>query len=227
MRCEAAPGSRAAPWRAPENWMRPPSMMCARLARPECHGHELLDQQHADPRLGDLANRRDQPVDDHRREAQRQLVDQDVLRLRDERLGEHHHLLLASRQRPSGCVQALLQLWEQLERACPPRLRLVSRKRVRGHLDVVLHRQLRQQPASLGDDRNSRAPDALRPLAREVGAAQLDRALRRPQDAADRKHEAGLTRSVRSEQRRDLAGRDLDVHLAHDRAAAALDGQPS
>ena len=49
-----------------------------------------------DPRLRDRADRRNQPVDDDRGESERELVNQDVARLGDERLGEHHHLLLAT-----------------------------------------------------------------------------------------------------------------------------------
>ena len=59
---------------------------------------ELLDQEHADAARGDGLQRRHEPLDDDRREAERELVDEHDLRLRDESLGEHDHLLLATRQ---------------------------------------------------------------------------------------------------------------------------------
>ena len=59
---------------------------------------ELLDQEHADAARGDGLQRRHEPLDDDRREAERQLVDEDDLRPGDERLGEHDHLLLAARE---------------------------------------------------------------------------------------------------------------------------------
>ena len=87
------------------------------VGQPERERRELLDQQHAGPGLGDRPDRRDEPVDDHRGEAERQLVDDHEPRVRHERLGEHDHLLLAARQRPGGVVEPLLELGEQLQRA--------------------------------------------------------------------------------------------------------------
>ena len=49
--------------------------------------------------VGDAPDRLEQPLDDHRREAHAQLVDQQDLRLLDQRPGHGQHLLLAARQR--------------------------------------------------------------------------------------------------------------------------------
>jgi len=45
------------------------------------------------------------------------------------------------------------------------------------------------------------------------------------EDAADGQDQGGFARAVRAEERGDLAGRDLDAHVADDGAAAALDGE--
>ena len=87
---------------------------------------ELLDQEDADAGRGDGLERRREPLDDDRREAERELVDeQDHARLRDERLREHDHLLLAAGEQAAGDRPALLELGEQLERVRDPALGLL------------------------------------------------------------------------------------------------------
>ena len=76
---------------------------------------ELLDQEHPDALRGDSLERRHEALDDHRCETERELVDEDDLRLRDESLGEHHHLLLAAREQARRVLPALLELREELE----------------------------------------------------------------------------------------------------------------
>jgi hypothetical protein len=68
------------------------------VSQAEGDGGELLDEQHAGTGVGDGTDDRDQPADHHRGQAQRQLVDQHVARLGDQRLGQHDHLLLAAGQ---------------------------------------------------------------------------------------------------------------------------------
>ena len=60
--------------------------------------------------------------------------------------------------------------------------------------------------------------------------AKRDRARHRPDDARDRPQRRGLARAVGAEQRDDLAGRDRQVHVAHDGGVVvagrhALDGE--
>ncbi len=88
---------------------------------------ELLDQEHADAVRGDSLERRHEALDDDRREAERELVDEDDLRLRDEGLGEHDHLLLATREQARRDAPALLELREELERVRDARSSRASR----------------------------------------------------------------------------------------------------
>ena len=61
--------------------------------------HVLLDEQHgAVALLRELPDDRQQPLDDHRREPEAELVEEQELRLPGERPGDGEHLLLASRE---------------------------------------------------------------------------------------------------------------------------------
>ena len=61
----------------------------------------LLDQQHRGPvRRGELAHHGQQALDDHRREAEAELVEQQQPRAPAERPGDREHLLLSARQQP-------------------------------------------------------------------------------------------------------------------------------
>src|SRR4051794_18345911 len=195
------------------------------VRQPERDGRELLDEQHADAGLGHRADRRHEALDHDRREAQRQLVDEEEPRLGDERLGEHEHLLLAARQRAPGGVEALAELGAQLERVVAAGLRLLARERVRRDLQVVRDGQLRQQAATFRHDRDAGLPDALRPAPGKLLLAERDRAALRAQDACDREDERRLARAVGSEQRGHLAARDRERDVVHHRPAAAGDGQ--
>ncbi len=101
----------------PENSDRAALHDVGAVREPERERRELLDQQHAGAGLGDRPDRRYEPVDDDRREPERELVDDHEPRMGHERLREHDHLLLAARERAGRIVEALLELGEQLERA--------------------------------------------------------------------------------------------------------------
>ena len=189
------------------------------------HGGELLDEQHAGAGVGDGTDDRDQPADHHRGQAQRQLVDQHVARLGDQRLGQHDHLLLAAGQGAGQRGQPLGELREQLQDLRPARLGRLARQGVAGHPQVVLHGQVREQAAALGDDRDAGLADALRAAAGEFCLVEEDGPGLGPQDAADRQDQGGFARAVRAEEGGDLAGRDLDGDLLDDRATAALDSE--
>ena len=138
------------------------------VGQAERHGGELLDQQHAGAGFGDRGDHRDQPADHHRRQAEGELVDQQVAGLADQRLGQHDHLLLAAGQGPGGGREPQGELGEQLEDPVPAGLGLLAGQRVAGHPQVVRHGQVGQQPAAFGDDRDARLPDPLRPATGQV-----------------------------------------------------------
>ena len=96
------------------------------VREPERDVRELLDQEDADAGRGDGLEHGREALDDDRREPERQLVDEDHARVRDERLREHDHLLLAAREQAAGDPPALLELGEELERARDPALRVLA-----------------------------------------------------------------------------------------------------
>ena len=122
---------------------------------------ELLDQEDTDPARRDSLQRGGEALDDDRRETERELVDQDHLRARHERLGEDDHLLLASRQQPAFRLPAFLELGEELQSLRDALLGVGSGERVRRDFQVVLDRQPRQQPSALGDDGDPCAANVL------------------------------------------------------------------
>ncbi len=215
------------------------------VGQPERDGGELLDQQHTGAGFGDRGDHRDQPADYDRRQAERELVDQQVAGLADQRLGQHDHLLLAAGQGPGGSREPPGELGEQLEDPVPAGLGLLAGQRIAGHPQVVRHGQVGQQSAALGDDRDASLPDPLGPAAGQVRAGRGARDGRGargavgvgvgvgeehgagfgPQDAADGQDQGGLTRAVRAEQGGDLAGRYLDRDVLDHGAAAPLDGE--
>jgi hypothetical protein len=188
-------------------------------------GGELLDQQHAGAGGGDGADDRDQAADHHRGQAQRQLVDQHVAWLGDQRLGQHDHLLLAAGQGAGQGGQPVGELGEQLEDPGPAGLGLLAGQGVAGHAQVVFNAQVGEQAAALGDDRDAGLADAFRAPAGDVVVVEEDGPGFGLQHAADGQDQGGFTRAVRAEEGGDLAGRDLDRDLLDDGTAAALDGE--
>ena len=61
-----------------------------------------------------------QQADHDRRQAEGEFVDQQVAGLADQRLGQHHHLLLAAGKGPGGRRQPPRELREQLETRSRP-----------------------------------------------------------------------------------------------------------
>ena len=149
------------------------------VGEPERDVRELLDQQDPDPRARHFLERRHEALHDDRRQAQRELVDDHDPRARDEGLGEHDHLLLAAREQARRRLPARLESREELERVGDPLLALVARERVGRDAEVVLHRQLGQQPAPLGDDCDARGANRLGARACEVRVSEQDLAAAR------------------------------------------------
>ena len=78
--------------------------------------HALLDEHDGDAVGGHALHDRQQLPDDHRSEAERQLVDQQHLRAHDEAHRQGEHLLLAAGQVGGGGVEPLAEDRERLER---------------------------------------------------------------------------------------------------------------
>ena len=84
----------------------------------EGHPHVLLDHQHTAPGLiGDVANDREESLDDDRREAEAQFVDEQTPRLGDERSRHGEHLLLTTGEQARLAPTERAQRRKQIHRA--------------------------------------------------------------------------------------------------------------
>jgi hypothetical protein len=133
-------------------------------------------------------------VDDHGRQAQRQLVDGQHIRLRHERPADRHHLLLAAGQGPGDPPTHLGQRREQLEHGA----RVAGPTCPRAQPQVVLDGHVGKQLSALGHLRDA--------------ARQAVPATGRLEQAAHRVEQRGLARSVGTDQRHHLATVDLEAH---------------
>ena len=180
--------------------------------------HVLLDEKDGDA----VAVDRDQRLEDRRHEPRRQpqrgLVQHEQPRARHERAPDGHHLLLAARERLHRRAPALGEHGKQrvdaLERRAP------ARPRARGEgaeLEVFLHRHAAEEPAALGNERDTTLDDQVRIERAQVLAVPADRARppstpRGPHEAGDAIQQRALAGAVRTEQRDDLAGADGERH---------------
>src|SRR5690606_19570961 len=124
--------------------------------------------------------------------------------------------LLAARQGAGALLEALAQARKEaadpLEVLRPP----LARTAVAAELEVLPHRQGREDVASLGHLDHAARDDAFRRLRGDVLAVEPDRALERPADAADDVVERRLAGPVAAEQRHDFARPDLELDAAQD-----------
>ena len=85
------------------------------VAQVEGVRHVLLDDEQRGARVAQTGERLVDPVDDGRRQAERELVGDQQLRRLDQHPGHRQHPLLAARQRAGDLGAALGEAREQLE----------------------------------------------------------------------------------------------------------------
>ena len=130
----------------------PTSSTTARSATAQGHRRVLLHQHDGDAAGVDLADDLGDALDDLRRKPQRGLVEQQHLRRGHQRPADGQHLLLAARQQARTLGRPFAQDRKQL---VDPRARLLARPLVRRSqptgAKVLLHREIAEDPAALGD----------------------------------------------------------------------------
>src|SRR5882762_3536956 len=153
-----------------------------------------------------------------RREPLGRLVEDEQVRIGHERPADGEHLLLAAREPAAEVVHALGEPGEEHqhlgERPRVGRCAAVSSER-----DQVLpHAQVGEDLASLGNQRDTAARDAVGALPLDALAAEADGSAPRRGETHDRAHRRRLSHAVAPEQRRHFAGADREVdaeqHLA-------------
>jgi hypothetical protein len=184
--------------------------------------HVLFDEQHRAVVLdGELADDRQQSLDDHRGQPEAELVEQQQLRVPRQRATEGQHLLLAARQQASAPLPEALQRGKVLERDVRVQpLAPVRQLEVLGDCqpeeDAPAIRHVRDpQPGTVGRSH----PGEILPGERHAPGEGLDHAGDHPQ----RRRFPG---AVGSEQGHHLARADSDVKIADHRGAVVAGGDP-
>ena len=179
--------------------------------------HVVVDQQHAGAVL--VAHRADDRGElGHLRlrEAGGRLVHQDEARLGRERARDAEPPLVAVRERRRRARprtrRARARSSSSAARA--PRAAAARADAERRDLDVLAHRQRAERVAVLERAREPVPAAAVRRPARDVAALELDRAARRPVEAAEHVDERRLAGAVRADQADDLAAPQLERDAA-------------
>ncbi len=151
-------------------------------------------------------------LDERGGETHRRLVHQQHPRPRHQRSPDRDHLLLAARERPRELLEPLVHAREQLEHALVVGCQvLAALSQRRAELEVLAHRQLPEQAAVLGHDRETSGDpggyaEGVDLLAVEHHAA----AARAPAIPEDRLQRRRLSGGVAPEQTYELARVDLE-----------------
>src|SRR2546422_7724390 len=158
-----------------------------------------------------------------RREPLGRLVEDEEVRIGHERPSYGEHLLLAAREPAAEVVHALREPGEEREHL-GERPRVARCAAVFGERDQVLpHAQIGEDLASLGDQRDAAARDAVGALPLDALAAEADGSAPRRGEAHDRAHRRRFSHAIASEQRRHFAFTDREVE-AEEHLARAVRG---
>src|SRR5262245_26586200 len=190
----------------------------------------LLDDQDGDAELApDLGEPTQQVLDHDRREAERELVDQQQFRPADEGARERQHLPLAAGEEAADAGLEPAELGKELvdQRLAPPPLGVAGavppwRGAVFRHREIGKHHcEFRHQ-----HDAATRVlvwQPVLDALALEADRALADARVVEAEKARDRAQRRGLAGAVGAEQRDDLAGLGLERDPLHRLERAVID----
>ena len=172
----------------------------------------LLDQEDRDPELvADRLQPRGEVLHDERREAERELVDEQQLRPAGERGADREHLPLAAGEQPrlarAQARERRKVLVDRLDEPAPLRRARGARH---GGLEVFGDREVLEHLAALGDEHDAERGHAVRRAVLDALALVADRAFGDarvvdPEEARDRAERRRLAGAVRAEQRDDRA----------------------
>src|SRR5215210_1858471 len=122
----------------------------------------LLDEEDGDAALTNRPKRLEHGVDGHRCEAERRLVEEQHLRLGDERAPDCELLLLPTRQRTRRAPAELLQHGKDVIRALEGRGAVPSPAPSETEAKVLLDREVAEDPASFRHERDARPRNPFR-----------------------------------------------------------------
>ena len=175
--------------------------------------HRLLHQDHRGALLLEPLHRHEELGDHARRQAERELVDHQQARARQQRHGEGEHLLLATAEVGGGLLHPVLERREHLQHVRDG-LRaagLVTIEPAR-QPQVLVDGQRREHPLPARDHDDAAGGDLVGRGVGGVAPVEHDRPAVGGHHAGDGLQERRLPCAVGAEQRHDLALVDLEVH---------------
>src|SRR5579864_22687 len=173
----------------------------------------LLDQDHGEALLLERPHDASERLDDHRREALGDLVEQQQARAGAEDAGHGEHLLLAAGEaRPL----APPPLEEIREHGVDRLVAHAARADLRQQGQVLLGREAGEDAALLGTVADAEADDAVRRQSDRLAAVHHDRARAARDEAEDGLERGRPPRPVAAEQRHDLPLPHLEVEPVQD-----------
>src|SRR5947208_12542771 len=196
----------------------------------ERDGGALLDQKDRDAELAaDLGEAARQILDDDRREAERELVDQQQLRPAHQRAAEREHLALAAGQESADAAAQIRERRKELiDHGLQAALLGGAGAAWRRHDQVLRHREVGKHFLAFGHQHDA-APrgvmrrEILEALAFEPYRAFGDARVVEAQKARDGAQRRGLAGTVGAEQRDDLAAVHGQRHALRGRDGAVID----
>src|SRR6266545_5953313 len=175
----------------------------------------LLDHQDRHAGRVDLANLLEDRLHRKGRQAGRGLVEQEQIRLGDERTRHREHLPLAAGQRPRPLAPALPEAREEIEHLRQAQLRVGPECR-RAELEVLLDAERREHVLALSDVADALRDDAVRLRPRDLLSVQQHGACTRREQADHRSDQRRLACAVRTDDRDDLARHHGQVDAVED-----------
>src|SRR5690606_6795308 len=175
----------------------------------------LFDEKNGDMLLlVDLAHHIVDLPHHQRRQPERGLVQEQETRAAHQGTADCQHLLLTARQGAATLRLTLPEPWEELEDAAQIVLEMLLGRDQGAELEILDHRHVREDAASLRRLGDASPDDTIGFLVRDVLALERDRSTSGPRVATDRHQQCGLTGTVGADQRHDLARRHVEIDAA-------------
>src|SRR5207302_10245433 len=140
-----------------------------------CSLRALLDQEDGEAAVADRRQGLEDHVDEARRETERRLVQQQHLRIRDQRPGDRQLLLLPARERAGLAPPEVPDDRAEVVDALEVRVEIASGSPSgKAETEVLVDGELTEDAAALGHERDAGAGDVLRPAADDRPPVQPD-----------------------------------------------------
>ena len=185
------------------------------VGQPERQRRVLLHQHHGDPPFVDLPDDPRHLLNQHRRQADGGLVQEQEPGARHQCTTDGQHLLLASGQGPGPLPAPFLQPREMREHAVevPSHLGLVAAQ-PRAGVEVLLDGEVREDAPALGHLRDPQRHDLLGRGPVDAPAVEADLAFRQRFETGDRPQQGALPGAVGADDGDHRAMRDVHAHVA-------------